>query len=105
MAWSTSVDNHIYACDTSNSNIVSNFQGPQLKFSSLGTTIISVIFSNDFEGYWSHVKGIPQTSLLVSAYHSADNSANFGIFDLSKGSRVVFSFEDVVGSNYLHNLQ
>lgn len=43
------------------------------------------------------IKEIPNTKLLVSLHHS-DESANLGIFDVSrKQVRKIYAFEEVVG--------
>lgn len=47
---------------------------------------------------WTHVKEIPNTNLLISAYYSMSDSANFTIFDIStKNVKETISFEELEG--------
>lgn len=47
---------------------------------------------------WTHVKEIPETNHLITAYYSRYNSASFKIIDFStKTIKTVFSFEELEG--------
>ena len=51
-----------------------------------------------------HLKGIPNTNLLICLKHAVWQSANLEIFDISHQGRArkVYSFDEVQGSiNYL----
>lgn len=50
---------------------------------------------------WTHVKEIPNTTLLVSLHHDWLQGANLGIFDISKKDRInrIYSCELVKGGN------
>lgn len=57
----------------------------------------------EFCASWTHLKEIPDKSLLVSLHHSAYASANLEIFELAqKGqAKKVYSFEEVRGGQKL----
>ena len=49
--------------------------------------------------YWTHVKEIPNTKLLISLQHSYQKCAKFKMFDISKKgvAKTVYTFEEVLG--------
>lgn len=50
---------------------------------------------------WTHIKEIPNTTLLVSLHNSYNKAANLEIVDIPKKGfvRKIYSFEEVIGCN------
>ena len=53
--------------------------------------------------YWTHVKEIASTGLLVSVHHCYDHSASLEVFDVSRKGQAkkIYSFEEVSGGRII----
>ena len=101
LAWSSHSLNNISVIELENKQNYTNFEGVQLRTTS-GTYILIVLLIQFslYSGYWTHVKEIPGTKLLVSLNHNCDYGANMAIFDLSrKNAKAIYTFEEVAEMN------
>lgn len=48
---------------------------------------------------WTHIKSIPNTTMLVSLSHSYEYCANMAVYDISQKDRAntIYSFEEALG--------
>ena len=101
LAWCSEDKNQITITDLETNLAYSQFDGAQLKNKDGGNiSIYKKIFQFFCKGYWwSHVREIPVTTLLVSLHHSYEKCARMEIFDVSKKEQAkkVFSSDEVLG--------
>ena len=52
----------------------------------------------------THVKEIPNTTLLMSLHHNYEESAKLEIFDISRKDQInkIYSFEEVRGGDFIY---
>ena len=59
---------------------------------------LGLIQSSLYSGFWTYLKEIPNTKLLVSLNYHHKESASMAIFDISrKVSKEIYSFEEIFG--------
>lgn len=90
-------NNYISAIELDTKQNCSTFQSAQIPNGALciqSSSNLTIVL-----GWWTHVREIPNTNLLVSLNHHYSRSANMEIFQYSqKKVNRIYSFEEVVRS-------
>jgi hypothetical protein len=100
LAWCSWKSNDISMIDLETKQKYAEFKGVQIEGSAFKLFLIVIFYYID--GYWTHVKEISNTGLLVSLNQRYNKCAGLEIFDISQKQQVkkIFSFENVVGGKY-----
>lgn len=102
LAWCSWRNNKISIADLKTKQPFLNFNRVPLHHSSCGFLVFFYLDTNDKTAdSWTHVKEVPNSSLLISLHNNCDESANMEIFDISeKGhAKKVYAFEEALGGN------